>query len=521
MRRWLLLALALAALLAIGVAVAAVSTYRLSTGARERLAAYLSERLQSDVSLAECHVTLLPRPRVSGERLVVRHKGRTDVPPLLSVERFSADAPLWGLVGKNRRAHSLRMEGLRIFVPPRGGDGTRATTTDHPEPAKAPREQSREMPDLLVDEVHAENAVLEIGTRKPGKLPRRFDIHRLRLRGVSIARAMSFEAELDNPTPPGRIRTSGTFGPWQVAEPSATPLQGDFTFDKADLGVFKGIDGTLSSRGKYAGVLDRIGVEGEATIPDFEVTSAGNRVPLDARYTAVVDGTNGDTELTRVDARWLGVSLTAKGAVTGTPGVKGRTVSLNVTMRDAALEDLLRLAVKGTKPLMRGRLDMQTRFGLPPGEREVIRRMALDGDFAIARAHFTTVNLEKALAELSRRGRGDVSGPAGTSVASNMRGRFTLKDGVLDFSRLTFGVPGADVQLAGRYTIPNEQMAFSGTLALRAKVSQTTTGWKSVLLKAVDPLFSRGGKGAVVPITVKGSKDQPKFGVDVKRIFTR
>jgi AsmA-like C-terminal region len=521
MRRWLLVTLVLAAPLAVGVVVAAVSTYRLSTSARERLAAYLSGQLQSEVSLAECRVTLLPRPRVSGERLVIRHRGRTDVPPLVSIDRFSADAPIWGFVGKRRRAHSLRMEGLRIFVPPRGGEGTRAKTPDRPEPAKVPREQSRAMPELLVDEVHAENAVLEIGTRKPGKPPRRFDIHRLRLRGVSIARAMSFEADLDNPTPPGRIRTSGTFGPWQVAEPSATPLQGDFTFDKADLGVFKGIDGTLSSRGKYAGVLDRMGVEGEATIPDFEVRSAANRVPLEARYTAVVDGTNGDTELTRVDARWLGVSLVAKGAVRGAPGIKGRTVSLDVTMRDAALEDVLRLAVKGTEPLMRGRLDMQTRFELPPGERDVIRRMALDGDFAIARAHFTTVNVEKALAELSRRGRGDVSGPAGTSVASDMRGRFTLTDGVLDFSRLTFEVPGAQVQLAGRYTIPTEQMAFSGTLGLRARVSQTTTGWKSVLLKAVDPIFSRDGKGAVVPITVKGSKDQPKFGVDVKRIFKR
>jgi hypothetical protein len=53
-----------------------------------------------------------------------------------------------------------------------------------------------------------------------------------------------------------------------------------------------------------------------------------------------------------------------------------------------------------------------------------------------------------------------------------------------------------------------------------AKVSQTMGGWKSVILKAFDPIFRRDGR-TFVPITIKGNRSDPKFGVDVKRIFNK
>jgi hypothetical protein len=53
-----------------------------------------------------------------------------------------------------------------------------------------------------------------------------------------------------------------------------------------------------------------------------------------------------------------------------------------------------------------------------------------------------------------------------------------------------------------------------------AKLSQTTTGFKSFLLRAVDPLFRRSGR-TVIPIRITGSRNEPSFGLDVKRVFTR
>ena len=70
-----------------------------------------------------------------------------------------------------------------------------------------------------------------------------------------------------------------------------------YTFDHADLGVFDGIAGILHSDGKFEGELDSIAVQGQATVPDFRLKMAGNRVPLSTHFDVLVDGTNGNTVL--------------------------------------------------------------------------------------------------------------------------------------------------------------------------------------------------------------------------------
>jgi hypothetical protein len=49
---------------------------------------------------------------------------------------------------------------------------------------------------------------------------------------------------------------------------------------------------------------------------------------------------------------------------------------------------------------------------------------------------------------------------------------------------------------------------------MRAKLSQMTTGWKSILLKPVDPFFSKHGAGTELPFKVTGTKSEPHFGLD-------
>ena len=105
----------------------------------------------------------------------------------------------------------------------------------------------------------------------------------------------------------------------------ATPLGGDYSFQKADLGTIKGIGGILSSTGIFDGELGRIGVKGTTQTPDFHLDISKQPVALDTTFEAVVDGTNGDTFLTGVTAKFLQTTVFAKGAVTGTKGVKGRT----------------------------------------------------------------------------------------------------------------------------------------------------------------------------------------------------
>jgi hypothetical protein len=356
--------------------------------------------------------------------------------------------------------------------------------------------------------------------REPAKPPKVWLLHELRVRSVSASTAMPFEATLTNAVPPGRIDTDGSFGPWHRDDPGHTPLEGRFTFAEADLGVFKGISGLLSAQGTYAGRLDTIEVHGDTETPDFAVSVSGQTVPLRAAYHAVVDGTNGDTRLESIDASFLQTSLHARGAVVNVEGAKGREVSLDVEMEDGRLEDVLRLAVKSTKAPMTGALSLVTKLVIPPGDRDVVDKLRLDGRFAIDGGSFADAGVRRQIAGLSERARGRPATTAPAEVASDFRGRFTLADGVLTLPQLVFDVPGAVVELSGSYGLRTEALAFKGQLVMDAKVSETIGGWKSWLLKPLDPIFREKGR-TVVPIKIEGTREDPQFGLDVKRVFSK
>jgi hypothetical protein len=328
---------------------------------------------------------------------------------------------------------------------------------------------------------------------------------------------MSFRTKLINPTPPGLIESIGKFGPWQADDPGNTPVSGSYTFRNADLSVFRGIAGILSSEGTYEGVLDRIEVQGETDTPDFTVKISGNQVHLKAGFKAIVDGRDGDTLLQSVTAHFLGTTLVCKGGVVGKTGVPGKTVSLDVTASPGRVENLIRISAKGEKPPLVGDVSLHTKFVLPPGQQHIHEKLRLDGEFQVEQARFTTPEVEQKVEALSRRGRGVKNAPEDGNLASNFKGQFRLNNAVMTFTKLSFSVPGALVSLEGRYGLTSEELDFHGSMRLQAKVSQTTMGIKSFLLKAVDPLFEKNGAGTVLPLDVTGTRDHPSFKVDIRR----
>jgi hypothetical protein len=329
---------------------------------------------------------------------------------------------------------------------------------------------------------------------------------------------MPFQATLTNPVPTGLIETKGSFGPWHAPEPGDTPLNGHYTFRNVDLNTIKGIAGTLSSEGEFSGKLAEIDVRGKTSTPNFSIDVGGRPVPLDTQFHAVVDGTNGDTYLRQVDAKFLDTALTATGAITSQRGVKGRTIKVDVHMDQGKIDDALRLAVRSANPVMSGALALEASLLIPPGPAKVADRMQLDGQFAIKEARFTDPDVHTKLVTLSRRSQGkDADAPA-ARVLSNMRGQFALNDGVVRFRTLTFDVPGAAVHLAGDYRLRSEELNFAGTLSMQATISEAAGGGiKGTLLKAVDPIFKKDGHGAVIPIRIHGKRDHPEFGLDVKK----
>jgi hypothetical protein len=481
---------------------------------RAKVVATLAERLDAEVELQDLHVRLLPRFHAEGIGLTIRHRRRHDVPPLISVKSLSVDADFGGLLRKH--VAQITLNGLDIEIPPHTDEA------NAPVQAGGPR-NDRRLPgsDVVFDRLRATDARLVIIPAKDNKAPRVWAIHALDMRSVGFDRAMPFEATLTNAVPPGEIATKGSFGPWASEDPGTTPLEGTFTFAHADLGVFKGISGILSAHGEFGGQLGRLGIHGQTDTPDFALAVSGHAVPLHTDYHATVDGTNGNTLLDRIDARFLDTSLVAKGGVIDGPADEGRTVTINVEIPKGRLEDVIRLAVKARTPPMSGSLTLTAKLVLPPGHRDVVDKLRLSGEFRIATARFTSINIQQKVNELSRRSRGRQASDDAPSVASNFRGRFRLGDGTLRLEPLTFDIPGASVRLTGTYALRPEMLDFSGVLLMDAKISETQTGVKRLLLKVIDPLFKKDGGGSSIPIKIAGKRSDPSFGLDRSRVFHR
>jgi hypothetical protein len=502
-RRFRRLALAGIVVVLVVLAIWAVSR-PLSRFVSDRVVMALKDRFGSDLEVRDLHVKLFPRIRVTGEGLVFRVKGQSDKLPLIAIGKLSASASIVGLL--HEHLGSVRLDGLRIHVPPR-----QQHRRSEAKPAAGKKAG------FVIDEIDADGTILTIMPKDAGKEPLVFDIGRLRLRGAGPNDSMSFRTTLINAKPPGEIQSDGNFGPWDREDPGATPVSGTYTFEHADLSVFKGIAGKLSSKGGYHGVLDRIEVEGSTDTPDFVVKASGNPVHLITEFKAIVDGMNGNTLLQPVNAHFGHSFVAATGGVEGRPGVKGKTVSLGVTVKDGRLEDMLLLGVHAKRPPMTGTISFHTKLVIPPGGAQIAKKLKLEGGFQAVDARFSQLNIQEKVDMLSHRGRGDPHDSRSGAVLSDFQGRFDLNRGIIAFESLSFRVPGVTVSLHGNYGLLDQSLDFHGTARLEAKLSQTTTGFKSFLLKAINRFFEKKNAGAVIPIKIQGTRDKPSFGLDTHK----
>ncbi|HET6932388.1 MAG TPA: AsmA-like C-terminal region-containing protein [Candidatus Acidoferrum sp.] len=480
---------------------------RIRAMVRERSQNILQTHFASNVEFSNFEVSLYPRVRVTIRQLVLRHHGRTDVPPLIQVRAVTMTSNLISLLGAKPRIKSVDLEGLQIHIPPRQtGDPSLIQRTDQDLAKKYP---------ALIEEMRADDAIIVILRAQPEKPPRDFPIHHLELHNVSFDRPAAFHATLTNSLPAGEIETTGEFGPWQADAPSKNFTVGKYKFRNADLGTLKGLRGILSSEGSFSGPLDYLKVEGTTDTPDFCLRTADHPMSLHTEFSAVVDGTNGDTYLDNVTARFQHTTIIASGKIEDAdPEVKGKTILLEASSQDARVEDLIRLAVKTDQPLMTGIARLKAKIAIPEGESDLIERLRIQGEFLIAGGQFTTGEIQDKVDTLSRKGQGQPKAMEINSVASDMAGKFQVRKGTVNFSNLKFGVAGASINLRGTYNLDGGGLDFHGNVALQAKLSQTTTGAKSFFLKALDPFFKGQNAGTVLPIKITGTKDNPTFAHD-------
>ncbi len=485
--------------------------------AKERVISALEDRFDADVNLTSLNISLFPRPSVVGEGLSIRHKNWSDPHPLIYIGKFYAATDFWTLLNRRNHVDIVRLKGLAIYVPPRGLSLEKESTQ--------PGQDTTHL-QFLIEKIVADGTRLEIAPKEQGKDALRFNIQKLTLRPVGPGKAMAFTAKLTNARPPGLIDSTGSFGPWQRDDPRSTAVSGNYNFQNANLGVFAGISGILSSKGTYGGVLQRIEVNGATDVPKFSLKRGGDAVHLVTQFHSIVDGTDGDTLLHPVDASFLNSEFICRGGVVHQPGPNGKTVSLDATSKHARIEDILTLVVGGDKPFLTGDVNFASRIVIPPGNQDVIDKLRLDGQFAVLSARFGSRKVQQRLLVLSDRARGiskseQESGQGPELVASDFRGRFKLENTTARFSRLSFQVPGALITLAGTYGLQSGKIDMHGTFRMQATLSQTQSGVKQWLLMPFNKFFEKDGAGFEVPLDVTGTKDDPTIGVTIfHKMFT-
>ena len=428
--------------------------------------------------------------------------------PLIAVEHFSFHAGLIGLFIKPMHIELVHINGLQINIPPR---------EMRQQASEKPRQHLGKIK-ILVDEIICDNSRLIIGTAKPNKDPKDFELEHIELHDVGPNAPWRYDARLTNAIPRGEIYAAGLFGPWQTDSPGDSSVSGHYTFDHADLNTIKGIGGILSSVGDFKGQLDKIIVDGTTETPDFSLDTANHPIPLHTRFHAIVDGIGGDTYLERVNAKLRNSSFTASGAVINIKG-RGHTIELDVDVPQEQVQDFLDLAVKTEPAVMTGVISTKAKMRIRPGKEAIVQRLSLRGNFALLGIHFSNPQVQDKVDMLSLRARGEPkkAKPGAKDVNSHMKGAFSLNEGVIHVSNLEYVLPGARVDLKGTYSLDGQQFEFNGKLLTEASLAHMVDSpWLSTLLKVV-PLFRKRGGGAEIPVKIRGTKSDPKFGLDVLR----
>lgn len=129
-------------------------------------------------------------------------------------------------------------DGVRIHVPVEGANLHSRTDTERVQ--------------LVIEELKANDAVLEIVNSQGEQKPLVFPIHQVTFHNVNARNTIPFEVSLHLPLPPGEVESYGWIGPWDENKPMrSTPVSGSYVLKRADLGVFSALAGEVSSKGNF------------------------------------------------------------------------------------------------------------------------------------------------------------------------------------------------------------------------------------------------------------------------------
>jgi len=480
---------------------------------RQRVIEALQEDFHGTVSFNNFHITVFPHPGCVAEGgILVRPGGPADSPPFASVQKFVIRAHYIDFLVRPSYVAHIEVQGLQIHVPPIG-------TMPPVHPDKNPST-------TRVGEIVANNSLLEIA-RKAGE-PLRYQIQTLTMNSVSRKDGLSYDIVFLNALPPGEIRSRGHFGPWNSDDHGQTPVFGTYKFEHAYLGIFKGIDGVLSSHDSFHGTLAKIETHGSVDIPDFKVRRAARTSPIASRFDVFVNALNGDVRLEHLETMIVKTKVLARGSIEDTPGPAAKTTSLDLNVSRGRIQDVLRLFIKEPRSPIAGTISFRAHVTIPPEGRPFEQEVILVGDFGIDDSSFTKPETQKKVNNLSERAQGKKvddkkkreespdDDDESAAVISDLRGHVVLKNGVATLTDVSFSVPAATAYMHGTFNVVSQKIDFHGVLQTASEFSKVGGGGiKSIFLKPLDALFKKKPKGSEIPVKMTGTYAHPEFGLEI------
>ena len=476
------------------VIVGAVLCFRFWPFSKKSVLEDLTEASDSTVTIQSYHPTYLPVPGCVLYGVEFRH-GK-DKRELVTIQKLRIVGSYTGVL--RQYVPRIVAEGARVFVPAFG-----SKTTFNSRHSK-----------IRIGQIIANGTLVEFASDKSHDQRLTFDVHEALLTDAQWGNPIEYRLKMHNPNPPGELSVNGKFGAWTDGHPEDTPMSGDYTFEQANLAVYEGIGGLLNSKGRFGGRLKHVDISGTTETPDFEVKSTGKKVNLGTQFKAYVDATNGDVFLSHVDAKLGHTNLSVEGSIAHRENHGGRVADVHLTARNGRVEDLLEPFVTDPRSPMTGPVSLNAHAVIAPGKEPFLDKLDLGGSFLVHNGRFTHWDTQQNIEKLSAGARGK-SKDNPDDVDTDLDGSVEMKHAVADFSDLNFGIPGVKAKLQGTFNVETHRVNLHGKMRVDTSISNTSSGMKAVILKAIDPFFKKKNKGEVVPVHILGTYEKPDFGLDL------
>jgi AsmA-like C-terminal region len=464
----------------------------------------MEDVLGSQLQISSYHRTYFPHPGFVATGIKLRRKSAPDLPPLGSIDELIVQGRWTDLLMLRARVALVDITALHIVVP---ALGSRANHEDFP-PGSA---SDFSGPDTLIEQLKIHRSLLDI--MRSNGMRYSFPIPELDVRNFQKGRTNTYTVSMQNAKPWGLIQSTGSFGPLNAPDLSKTPVTGTFSFSSVKLSDVGEMRGTLQSSGQFRGPLGAIEATASSDTPDFAV-GHGKPTPMHGEVECTVDGVTGEVVLHQVRMQSGETTILASGGIVGSPKI----TNIDVSVTNGRTQDVLRPFVHDRVPIT-GPVWLHAHAYIGPTGAGFLQRLYVRGAFDVPAERATDRAMEKSLSDFSKRaqtakagaGADDSEQSATTDAVSSLKGPAQIRDGVVSSPHLVFQIPGAQAILEGTFSLHDESAHLTGKLAMQSEISHAATGFKSFLLKPLDPFMKKRKAGAVVPIAITGTPGHYKI----------